>query len=121
MEGHLIGSHMHTAIQFYQLQGPGALHLLGRIRTETVIMGGPHTSATRLSLFLIPGEDAIDAILTLASGTLLINMDSNFHLVILSQNPGTACLFSYPGWSCFLPSSFFPVPHLGVPSPHSPW
>lgn len=110
MEGHLIGSHMHTAIQFYQLQGPGALHLLGRIRTETVIMGGPHTSATRLSLFL-----------TLASGTLLINMDSNFHLVILSQNPGTACLFSYPGWSCFLPSSFFPVPHLGVPSPHSPW
>lgn len=137
MEGHLIGPQMHTAVQFDR---PWGSLTIWKDQYRGSGYGRPRhlCSAMRLSFFLTPAEDAIDAILTAASGTLLISPDFNLQVRILGQEPAAACLF-YPGWTCFLPSSFRPAPHLGAPvlpgrhecfpgttlllrpGPHSPW
>lgn len=98
--GYCVGLHKHTAVQLcHQLEGPGALRLFGRISSEEVItertepgLKGPDSSTMKLSLFLTLGvgvvrgggegtgvvveKDAVEAILTLASGTLLISMEA---------------------------------------------
>lgn len=99
--GHSVGRHKHTAVHFCQLSGPGALHLFGKIGTGEVIVArtepglkGPDSSPMKMSLFLTPGEkDAVEAILTLASGTILIPKEVTS---VWRQRPGIACLLSYP-------------------------
>lgn len=75
----------HTDVQFYQLQGPGAFHLFGRISTEAVIMRRVEPGLKGWSRLLrhktVPlpdpgGEDAVVTILTPASGTLLISVEA---------------------------------------------
>lgn len=61
--GYCVGLHKHTAVQLcHQLEGPGALHLFGRISSEEVItertepgLKGPDSSTMKLSLFLTRG------------------------------------------------------------------
>lgn len=65
------------------------------------------TSTMRLLLFLTLEEDAAVTILLWPQGPFSSpRRQHSLQVRILSQNPGTACLFSYPEWACFfVPSS----------------